>query len=178
MVRVPVRQAEEAFLRRRAVVRKPLFGEVELIRAIDELNRAIKMRFNIWLDGNADVAGPQKGFVVGAVRPFIRLATLQQLILLHSRQSGVVLAFEQLVAEDRRDDPFVRDLKPGHMRNRLGAIARIVVDEQNCFRPELDVFDQLLESRPLRAPIDAGKNEIVPDAVLLQNLLDGRVVVL
>jgi hypothetical protein len=64
------------------------------------------------------------------------------------------------------------------MRNRLGAIARIVVDEQNCFRPELDVFDQLLESRPLRAPIDAGKNEIVPDAVLLQNLLDGRVVVL
>ncbi len=57
-------------------------------------------------------------------------------------------------------------------------IERIVVDEEHGFRAQLNVFDQRLDPRPLRIPVDAREDEKIPDAFLGENGLGRRHVVL
>ena len=149
------------------VFRQALFGVVELVGAVDQLDRAVEMRREVVLNADADVAAAQEGSVV-AGHARLDVTALQELVLRQAGQPGIVLAGQARVVQQAGGAGGVGDLDAGHVMLRLGEVHRVVVDEQDSGRAQLHGVDQASEPRSLRTPVDAGEDEVVPDALTLQ----------
>ena len=118
-------------------------------------------------DLNADIARPKKLDVAAACGNFVGFAFIEKLVLLQARQRMVVLALEQRVRQKPGYHRLVGDLNSGHKEERLVAVHRIVVDQHDSFRAQLNRLDQRLQPGPFRLPVHARKDEIIPDVMLL-----------
>ena len=101
----------------------------------------------------------------------------QQTILDKPAHLRISLALQQLVGQERWDDGLVLHLKPRHEKLRFRPVHRVVVDEQNARRAQLNGRYQGSQTRPLRLPGNAGKHKEIPHAVLIEHSLhSGRIV--
>src|SRR5262249_10135330 len=155
---------------RRAVLGQAALREVQLVGAVDQLDDAVDMVLDVVLDFNADVARAQKLDIAAAGRDLVGFALLEKLVLLQAGQGAVGLSLYQRVRQQLGDDRLVGDLQARHKEQRLIAVHRVVVDQQDGFWAELNRLDQCLQPGPFRLPVDARKDEIVPDLMFIQEV--------
>ena len=124
------------------VLRQPAFGEVELVRAVDQLDCAFDVRLDVMLDADANIATPEEIGVVGtAGSGFVPLSGFKQPVLLQSAERRVGLALEPGMVQQIWDGALIDDRHIRDKMLRLVSVERIVVNEENGRRPQLDQFD-------------------------------------
>ena len=99
------------------------------------------------------------------------MAGLQQAVLRKPGHCRIGLALQSEVAEQTVDDLVIGNLQTRHEVGGLGAIQRVVIDEEHVWRAQLHGRDLGRKARALGLPVYAREDEILPDASLRQHLL-------
>src|SRR4051794_13436306 len=101
------------------------------------------MRTNIGLDDDTDIAVAQERFIASLKRRFVCLPTLEQLVLSQAGEINVLSTSERNRVQDIANDGNTGNLQPRHASGSFCAIAGVVINEENRFRTELNLLDQL-----------------------------------